>query len=246
MKLPPLDTMFTHPDWPPLIAEGLRRMVAETPVGDVPPIAAIDFDETCIRGDISHALLADMDARTVTNLYEAYEASCIVDRADAYARLVEILLVCRTEAEVRDWALRTLDQGLASGELRLRAPMIELIYWLQRAGWQVWVVTASPQVVVQAIASRLGIAADRVVGMVTEVNEHGVFQPKLIEPATYRAGKPIALAARTGRAPTFAAGDSETDTELLAAASYGLIVDRGDQTLRALATERGYWVVGGW
>ncbi len=240
------ESMFTHSDWPAHVRDGLRHMVATTPVDGQAPIAALDFDETCIRGDISHALLDDLDARRGGGLVSAYQAACRVDRADAYARLVELLIGGQDEPAVRAWTQAVLTQALASGTIALRAPMRELVYWLQRAGWDVWVVTASPQVVVQTVAQAYGVPADRVVGMRTEIGEDGIYKPQLIPPATYRQGKPDALLTRAGRAPTFAAGDSETDTELLLAARYGLIVDRGDQSLRALAAERGYWVVGGW
>jgi phosphoserine phosphatase len=66
---------------------------------------------------------------------------------------------------------------------------------------------------------------------------------------TYREGKLEAVMAWIGRAPTFAAGDSEGDQWLLRAARHALLVDRGahgDPALRALAREEGWWVQTGW
>lgn len=49
--------------------------------------------------------------------------------------------------------------------LRINEPMHDLIATLQRAGFDVWVVSASQQHIVEAAAAHVGIAADHVIGI---------------------------------------------------------------------------------
>ena len=129
------------------------------------PIAALDFDETCLQGDISEALLADLEADGDTPLVAPYRAAVEVDPLAAYVALTITLLEGRTEPKVRSLVLRTLDRGRASGHLVERESMRELVWAMHRHGWQVFIVTASPTAVVRPVAQRFGIHPDQVLGM---------------------------------------------------------------------------------
>lgn len=237
---PAMRGLLTDPSWEPAVRDGLESMITAHTGG----VAAFDFDDTLLDGDLSLALLADMEAEDPRGQRAHYEAACARDTRSGYAELVETLIVGRTEGELRARTLRVLDRGLASGSLRFRPALVELIWALQRNRWEVWVVTASPAVVINAAAQRIGIGADRVLGMWCRA-EHGRYVAPTQEPITYRRGKLDALATVGRDHPTFAAGDAPTDLEMLGAAQYGLVVDRGDPLLAHAAHQRGWWVQSG-
>ena len=230
-------SLITDPAWSSEVRVGLRRMLEQDPRG----IATFDFDDTLLDGDLSLALLAHLEALEPKGQRAHYEAACARDVRAGYAELVETLLVGRTEKEVRDLTTTALERGLADGTLRFRSALVELIWVLQRHGWEVWVVTASPAVVIQVAAQRIGIGADRVLGMWCR-SEQGRFVGPTQEPVTYRQGKVDALATVGRQRPTFAAGDAPTDLEMLGEAKYGLVVDRGNTLLREAAERHGWWI----
>ena len=59
---------------------------------------------------------------------------------------------------------------------------------------------------------------------------------------TYREGKVAAFRRATGRDPTFAAGDSRGDADLLTAAHRSLLFDRGDPALLREAVAGRWWI----
>lgn len=237
---PHLPGMLSEPAWTPDVRRGLETMLQDNPRG----VAAFDFDDTLLDGDLSLALLADMEAREPRGQREHYEAACARDVREGYAELVETLIVGKTEPEIRTETRGVLDRGLADGSLRFRPALVELIWVLQRHGWEVWVVTASPAVVIQVAAQRIGVGADRVLGMWC-ASEEGRFVGPTREPITYRGGKVDALATVGRQRPTFAAGDAPTDLEMLREAKYGLVVDRGNALLRDAAAQHGWWIESG-
>lgn len=239
---PPREGLLVDPAWAPDVREGLETMIAAHPGST----AALDFDDTVLDGDLSVAVLRELDRRGPGGLEEAYEAECAVDVRAAYARLVETLIVGRTEAEVRALTRAVLDRAVSTGVLRLRPAMVELIWALQRHHWSVWVVTASPAVIIAVAAQQVGIPANRVLGMWCEAGPDGRFRAPTREPVTYRQGKVDALHRATGSPrPVFAAGDTTTDLEMLRASRYALVVDRGNPLLREAAAEQGWWIQGG-
>ncbi len=231
--------------WDPAIRAGLEAMLAS----EAPGIAAFDWDETCIRGDISETWLAELEAAQPTGRVDAYEAGCAADKRAAYIQLAIDLVHDRTEREVRAAVLDVAERAVRDGRIAFRPEIRELIWALQRHGWAVWVVTASPTAVVQPLAETYGIHPHRVLGMQSPLSADGRYLPHLNEPATFREGKRSALTDHAGGAPTFAAGDSEGDLWMLSAARYRLLVDRGprgDPALRARATAEGWWIQHGW
>jgi phosphoserine phosphatase len=120
---------------------------------------------------------------------------------------------------------------------------------LRSAGFEVWVVSASPRLAVVPFARRIGVEDERVLGM-REVVRDGVLSSDLEGPPTYGEGKVMALMRAAGRGPLMAVGDAVTDAEMLGAAcaagGLAVLLDRGDPALRALARERGWLVQPRW
>ena len=104
-------------------------------------------------------------------------------------------------------------------------PMRQLVEALQRADADVWIVSASPTWCVIPGAGLLGIPPHRVIATKPLV-EGGVVRAALAEPMPAFARKAEALIAAAGRAPHFAAGNSEYDFALLESARVlSLLVD---------------------
>lgn len=237
---PPTSGFLTEPGWDDATRASLETMIVEHAGGT----AAFDFDDTLCDGDLSLALLADLERMEPRGQRAAYEAACERDVRTGYAELVETLIVGRTEVEVRDQTRRVLDAGRAAGTLRFRPALTELIWAMQRHRWDVWVVTASPVVVVAVASRHLGIGAHRTLGMWCD-NDGERFVAPTREPVTYRQGKVDALASVGCTEITFAAGDAPTDLEMLERAQYGLVVDRGNPVLRNAAGRHGWWIQAG-
>ena len=209
------------------------------------PIAAFDFDDTCIHGDIGIALLERLDARSTRDLVAEYEADCLENTRSGYAKLTGTLLAGRTRDEVGDETRIALQEAIQHGRIRWVDEVARLISTLHAHGWEVWIVTASPEVVVEIAAAQYAIPATRVIGMRAAVRA-GRYTSEVLEPITYREGKLEALRQRCGADPLIAMGDSPSDEALLRAAEVGIVVDRGDSTLRERAHRAGWHIVEGW
>ncbi len=122
--------------------------------------------------------------------------------------------------------------------IRVYPEIEKLIRGLLSAGWDVRVVTASPQELIQAAVGRWGILPEKVHGM-RLLSDGDLLLPKIAEPMTYGPGKVQALRMHTQAPLIFAAGDSYTDWDLLTHAANALLIDRGKETLRADARKAG-------
>jgi phosphoserine phosphatase len=100
--------------------------------------------------------------------------------------------------------------------------MRDLATALERAGVDVYIVSASAEVIVEAAAAALGfpVGPDRVFGVRVDADA-GVLTaraPALADyPLTWRQGKVEVIRRFIGRDPIFAAGDADTDYEMLTA-----------------------------
>jgi HAD superfamily phosphoserine phosphatase-like hydrolase len=227
--------------WDSVIHGHLARLLADD--HGAKPLATFDWDNTCITGDIGEAVLEDLGA----DLVAEYDRRCAIDKHDAYAWCA-YQVAGRTAADAEALADRAIDARLANGRMRLRPEIIGLMRALERHGFEIWIVSASEERLVRAFAPRYGIARDRVIGM-RLAEEGGVLQPRLDGPNTYRQGKVDAIDLRIGRRPVFAAGDAETDLEMLESAGHRLFLDKSrdpHDRMRQIATDRGWWLQPTW
>jgi phosphoserine phosphatase len=244
----PLTERLVAAGWPTHISSAIATMIAEhgleAPGYDplVPPLAAFDWDDTCMKGDISHEALAHIEENDPQGRVEAYERHCAEDLHAAYEALVHTLMTGRTREQAQQLSEDALQRGLSQGHIHLRPGMRAIVEAMQLAGWIVRVVTASPAPLVQPLAYRYGIPPDHVLGMTSET-ERGRFLPKLSGIVTIGQGKLAAIREHAGRDPVFSAGDSWSDHALMAASRYVLLRDKGDEGLRSEAEANGWWVV---
>jgi HAD superfamily phosphoserine phosphatase-like hydrolase len=234
--------------WSDAVRAGLEAMIGAHGAGAAgydpnrPPVAAFDWDNTCITGDIGEACLRRIDAEARPGVWREYERLCR-EQGDAIGyRFCAEVVGGRHEHALRAWTGAVIADCLRSGEIVERPEIRDLIWTLQRAGWEVWIVSASASPLVEVFAQRYGVPANRVVGMDLRRDEDGTLHEEVVGPVTYRGGKVEAIDLRVGRRPTFAVGDAPTDLEMLASAAYALVFDRGHPLLARAAREAGWWV----
>lgn len=201
----------------------------------------------------------------------------------AYAWLAQ-LTRGRSAAEVRAFAAAARAENLAApvdatqrvgsatvtGWVRYYDQQKDLIDALRKAGFDVWITSASPQPVVEVWAKGVGVAADHVIGIRNTTTPDGRFTAHLKgcgsvpdgadTMITYIDGKRCwinqevfhvrgAAAQKIGpaaRRQVFAAGDSDTDVSFLRdATALRLVLNRNKDELmcRAYDNGDGAWIV---
>lgn len=107
-------------------------------------------------------------------------------------------------------------------------PMSELVKEFEKAGTKIWIVTASPEPVIQIVSELWGIPKKNVLGM-RLIEKNGVLSHELIEPFTYGIGKvELVNLANGNQGYDIAFGDSENDFPMLShGRSKGIFLDRG-------------------
>jgi phosphoserine phosphatase len=131
--------------------------------------------------------------------------------------------------------------AITSTGIRIHEEIRGLMKRMGESGFQVWVVTAGPQWVVQGAADHFGLSPDRIIGMRTKLVD-GKLTTEIEPPPTFREGKVKAIEKFIGKKPLLTAGDSWTDAEMLEYAQHALLIDRGYADLKKKATESGWWI----
>lgn len=212
--------------WDPPVSRRLSELLAAASAGT---LAAFDADGTLWSRDVGEAFLRHAGE---TGLLRAWPKGDAVWKEYEHrlsgGDLVHAFEMCATafegvpQAEVEAAARAFVDP---QWNAYVFPPMRQLVEALHRAEAEVWVVSASPSWVVVPGAALLGIPAERVIATRAAV-EGGVVQPRLAEAMPAFDRKAEAIVAAAGRAPHFAAGNSEYDFALLESARVlALLVD---------------------
>ncbi|MBI5517603.1 MAG: haloacid dehalogenase-like hydrolase [Deltaproteobacteria bacterium] len=235
------------------------------------------------------------NAACADELYNIYANSRTSARAAAWTGEVTLttnqpyawvaeLLAGYTPGQIREFAREAYEENASAplgatqtvgsttgvtNYLRIYEPMRDLVQVFQANGFDVWVVSASPQQVVEAVAELVGVPNDRVIG-IRSVFERGRATYALQgcgavadganTMITFDRGKrcwinreiflvPVAQQMERqpeARRPVFAAGDSDTDIAFVQdATGLTLAINRGKTQLmcNAYANYRGRWLV---
>ncbi|MFD8954153.1 haloacid dehalogenase-like hydrolase [Streptomyces xanthophaeus] len=167
-------------------------------------------------------------------------------------------------------AVQQVGSGTATGWVRYYDQQKDLVKSLQKAGFDVWISSASPQPVVEVWAAGAGIGADRVIGIRNTTTKGGKFTSHLqgcgsvadgadtmityidgkrcwINKEVYGVRGAAAEKVRpAARRQVFAAGDSDTDISFLRdATALRLVINRNKNELmcRAYDDSDGKWIV---
>jgi HAD superfamily phosphoserine phosphatase-like hydrolase len=199
---------------------------------DVPPphFAVFDFDKSLINNDCTEALLAYLARKryagaeydfnhyhSLLDAHDTQEAYRFAARAIAgftirglnglvHATMVHEDLVLTNQNVLG----RTIPRGIS-----LREDVVALLRGLQDRGIDVWVVSASPELVVRSTMEYFGIKA-KLIG-VRNVLDGGVVTPELTEPLSIYEGKVACIQQYihpTAR-PLAGLGDSMGDLSML-------------------------------
>jgi phosphoserine phosphatase len=232
----------------------IEPILARNPQPGQPPLVVFDFDDTLIAGDISMAMVALLAERRHTDLYsllETYQRPWDAGRKVEACGILAAMLAGMTVDQARGLAHDALARELARPTctrdlggaapasehvafregLRPRQAMRRLVSDLLERGVEVWVVSASPQPVVEVAARELfGIPPEQVAAVRTRVRD-GRLTDDVQPPVTVRQGKREAIQALIGRRPALVFGDTWTDFEMLTYAERGVLIGEGHADL---------------
>ncbi|MBL9018458.1 MAG: haloacid dehalogenase-like hydrolase [Myxococcales bacterium] len=184
------------------------------------------------------------------------------------------LLAGYTHAQIQQYMLDAVTPQLAAAEgttqtigtttglnawLRIYPQTKDLIAAVKSRGYDVWIITASPQDAIAAVSSMAGVAPDHVIGIRSKTDSAGRLTHKFegcgpvaddqqqlisyiqgkrcwINKVIYGDTTANAMRKRPdGQRQVFAAGDSDTDIEFLKDATYKLVINRGKKELMCIA-----------
>ncbi|WP_405446582.1 haloacid dehalogenase-like hydrolase [Streptomyces erythrochromogenes] len=167
-------------------------------------------------------------------------------------------------------ATQQVGTGRATGWVRYYDQQKDLVKSLRKAGFDVWISSASPQPVVEVWAEDVGIDADHVIGIRNTTTRGGAYTTRLQGCGSVRDGADTMITYIDGkrcwinqevfgvrgpaaeriqpaaRRQVFAAGDSDTDISFLRdATALRLVVNRNKNELmcRAYDNSDGKWIV---
>ena len=166
-------------------------------------------------------------------VWEEYSFLMQRDGVEKAYRWSSFLLCGWKEKKIRSFAKKIWKAELKRKEdltaVRPYKEMLGLIKFLKENNWQVYIVTASPESIIQEVSSVFFVPEKNVIGM-RLLETDGISTPEIIEPYTYGQGKVNALLERAGANPDLAFGDSENDFPLLKSAKrFGVLIDKGNR-----------------
>jgi phosphoserine phosphatase len=166
-------------------------------------------------------------------------------------------------------ATKVVGTRVVNAYIRVYDQIHDLMATMQERGFDVWVVSASPQVVVETFGALVGVAADHVIGIRQMLDAKGRYTYHFKGCGTVADGEDTMIsyiegkrcwvnkvvfgvagaAAMDRRADrsrqVFAAGDSDTDVEFLRDSTYKLALNRNKKELMCFAYDDldGSWIV---
>ncbi len=195
-----------------------------------------DADGTLWRGDVGEDLLRFLAAndrlplhRGDRDVYHRYEQIHDVDPPAAYAFAVEVMEGL-DETVLSGWCNDFYAQRFAGRLFPFARPLLQAF---AEAGYQPWIVSASPRWAVEAGARALGVA--NVIAVDTALDA-GTLTSAVVRPVPAGEGKVFHLKQR-GLNPVFAAGNGALDFPMLELAAHRLVIAAWDDPGNALVQQ---------
>jgi phosphatidylglycerophosphatase C len=190
------------------------------------------LSEKLVRGEAHEALVREAEAASVDASGDVHELCARIYQAYLGGRFDE-MRICEiqawafagwTPAEVGAFVGRVLFGGDDPLDRRWIGETRALVRAAQARGAPVWVVSASPKLVVERAVRPLGVDPEHVLGSRVLLRD-GVVLPDVERPICYGAGKVEALRRVLGDAPVLAAfGDNVFDVPMLRHARIAVMV----------------------
>ncbi len=193
------------------------------------------YRELCVRTGAAEC------RRYLARLFHGFT----VEEAAVYARETMALELARPpEAEIVQISQQDPRPLTIRSGLRVVPEFRDFIGFLDRAGFETWLVSSDYQALVAEAAQAVGIPRSRAVGAKLEISTSTAkMRGRELDPFPWGAGKVAAVSEVTGKVPAVVFGADESDGELL---RYGtglrVWLDRGRPGSRAEAEARG-WLV---
>ena len=261
------------------------------------PVAREALARACGEHPAGQPMLTSTDADCTDELFSVYEEAKTTTGQPAFSvdgynhRWIkpQIALLAQLQAgytvdELTAFARSAIDEALAAdlgstqqvgnrhempAWIRVYPQSLDLVGALQRHGFDVWVVSASPEPAVLAFAGQVGVDSDHVIGIRSVADgtgrlTHGLQGCGPVQAGhdgvmTYMEGKrcwinrgifgdlsEAAMEPSTEHRPVFVAGDADTDVSMLRdATGLRLVINRGRSEVmcRAYHDEDGRWLV---
>ena len=205
------------------------------PTSDSTIVAFFDVDNTLLRGASIFHIAKAARRRHLISLTDilrfGWHQATFLFIGENKRHLMSIkdramdLLGGHTEDELTLLANEVFERDI---EARLWPETVELTREHLRKGHEVWLITASPQLVAQVIADRLGLTG--ALGTLIEADENGVFTGSLDGPLLHGERKAVAARALTttagaNLADCWAYSDSSNDIPLLSLVGNRVVVN---------------------
>lgn len=126
--------------------------------------------------------------------------------------------------------------------IRINSALYELIQTLLNYNWNIYIITASPEIAIQAIAKYWNLPEKNVIGMKLKQKKE-ILLPEIEEPYTYNYGKYLAFKNIVQDPIYIAVGDSYPDIYLLENAKISIFVNHAfKEPLLKIAKEKNFLI----
>ncbi|MFN3604229.1 MAG: hypothetical protein ACK4UJ_05945 [Leptonema sp. (in: bacteria)] len=132
---------------------------------------------------------------------------------------------------------RQIQQGI-----RINQAFYELIQILTERDWDIYIITASPEVAIQAISKYWNLSESQIIGMKLKL-ENQILLPQIEEPYTYDQGKYLAFKNIVKKPIYIAGGDSYPDIYLLENSKLPIFLNHSfKEPLLKIAKEKKFYI----
>ncbi len=177
------------------------------------------------------------------NLELAYRWTKIFYAGFSIEELREYSKISFQDALTKELKVIQLPSGIYVQQgIRIRKIFYDLIQTLLKSGWNVYIVTASPEVAIQALANYWYLPESHIIGMKLKVKNQ-ILLPEIEEPFTYNYGKYLAFKTFVNKPIYIAVGDSYPDIYLLENSKIPIFVNHSNkQSLLEIAKEKKFFI----
>jgi HAD superfamily phosphoserine phosphatase-like hydrolase len=165
-----------------------------------------------------------------------YEIRIQTEGYESAYRWTSFVFAGYSKSELKEIALRVWNKHVRlphsdKHKITPYSDMVRLIQFMKEHKWDIYIVTASPTLIIRPVAEVFGISQDNVIGMELETKNQQTTK-NILEPYTYGQGKLKAFYNRVGRYMHLAFGDSFNDYPMLKRAGLkGILIDKGQEEL---------------
>jgi len=201
--------------------DSLPLQIAET-LTESPGDLIFDMDGTLLEGDLGEGFYRERVSESEPDqaLVELFAGRPWEDPNVLPIREGCMACSMALSGMTPDEIFARVDVWFSDGRVRIFDQVVEVVRMTRDAGHRPWLVTGSSIWIGRAVAQRVGIEAEHVIG-VENVMVGGRLSSRIEEPVSAGAGKVLAWGKRMNTQPLLTIGDSRHDLPLMAASKFG-------------------------